>query len=59
MIPNLVKSMTHKIDTCHYLAQQLALIGYGENWLAWYLELEIGSHCWRPGLLVGHAIQLP
>ena len=32
------KPMTYKIDTCHYLARQAALLGLGKNWLAQYQD---------------------
>ena len=34
LVTGLVKPMTYKIDTCRFLAGRLALIGYGEDWLA-------------------------
>ena len=33
-----VKPMTYKIDTCHFLAMCLALLGYGKDWLAQYQD---------------------
>ena len=29
-----VKPMTYKIDSCHFVARHLALLGYGKDWLA-------------------------
>ena len=32
-VPGRVKPLTYKIDTCHFLAWLLLLIGYGNDWL--------------------------
>ena len=44
-----VKPMTYKIDTCHFLAWCLVLIGWGKDWLAQYqknvTEWDIRSWC--------------
>ena len=49
--------MTYKIDTCHYLAWRLALIGWGMDWLGQdqdnVTEWEIGSWCKHPRLQWG------
>ena len=56
-IPIRVKSMTYKIDTCHFLTWWSALLGYDEDWLAQLqdnvTEWDIWSWCSQPGLPVG------
>ena len=37
-IPCQAKSMTYKIDTCHYLAWHFVLVGLGKDWFAEYWD---------------------
>ena len=54
--PSRVKPVTYKIDTCHYLAWRLVLIGYDNDWLVQYkdnvTEWDTGLLCWLTGLSV-------
>ena len=49
--------ITHKIDTCCFLAWFSALIGYDKDWLAQFrdnvTEWDIGLQCRWPGFPVG------
>ena len=52
-----VKPVTYKVDTCHFLAWCLALIGYGKDWLAQCqdngTEWDIRSWCQQSDFPVG------
>ena len=48
---NTDKSQTNglNIDTCHFLARRLALLGLDKGWLENVSEWDIRSCCWLPG----------
>ena len=54
------QSNDFKIDTCHFLARCMALLGEGKDWLVQFqdnvTEGDIRSWCWWAGLPMGQLL---